>query len=71
MYKYVDKQWSVCVKAFVSGLKDVGTESQLCNCRQWSLYDRALPFGALLFTLSYWAIGLTVAKLWPQYKHHC
>ena len=43
----------------------------LWNCRQWTLYDRALPLGALLFTLSYWAIGLTVAKLWPQYKHHC
>ena len=43
----------------------------LLNIRQWSLYDRALPLGALLFTLAYWAVGLTVSMLMPQYKHHC
>ena len=46
-------------------------EMTLLNIRQWSLYDRALPLGALLFTLAYWAVGLTVSMLIPQYKHHC
>ena len=36
-----------------------------------SLLHWVLPLLALVFTVGYWTVGLTVANIWPQYTRHC